>query len=509
MSENNYENLLESRKNLIKEIIRNIEINSKYEEESYKIGLYGEYGSGKSYFLNSFREFIENKEIQEQEDFKMNNEFKIININAWKDDFLHEPILSIGLSIMEEIKKDFEKNERIEKKINNKIKDIWNITKSFGKNILPFAAKTGINIILDKLHCDKNELKELIGTTLEPDFLDKLNKYNTEELYKNYSNYKNQIENVKDGLKEYIKELGENKKLLIIIDELDRCRPDYAIEFLESINHIFSVKDLIFLFAIDNKSLKSAFSVVYGNELNFDGYIKKFIDVIFKLDANLEIIDKNKYINNKIRQYNIDLSKISIIKVNKISSKHYYDPQKAEKIKKEKQNIEKEMYYLFNTFYKCNLRDINFIFKILNSNLSFDNEYYFYSLLFLAGLKTKDSNKYNLLFNTNIENENFIDINLELLKNILKDCDSKKFDKNVIGYSVFKNIKYEYDYDGYYIKLIDFTKNLEYEKFKNIFSKDKFDNEIKSYRYLDDWDNLHYNINTNKSILRQCYELIY
>lgn len=327
MSENNYENLLESRKNLIKEIIRNIEINSKYEEESYKIGLYGEYGSGKSYFLNSFREFIENKEIQEQEDFKMNNEFKIININAWKDDFLHEPILSIGLSIMEEIKKDFEKNERIEKKINNKIKDIWNITKSFGKNILPFAAKTGINIILDKLHCDKNELKELIGTTLEPDFLDKLNKYNTEELYKNYSNYKNQIENVKDGLKEYIKELGENKKLLIIIDELDRCRPDYAIEFLESINHIFSVKDLIFLFAIDNKSLKSAFSVVYGNELNFDGYIKKFIDVIFTLNANLKIIDKNKYINNKIRQYNIDLSKISIIKVNKISSKHYYDPQ--------------------------------------------------------------------------------------------------------------------------------------------------------------------------------------
>lgn len=120
MSENNYENLLESRKNLIKEIIRNIEINSAYEEESYKIGLYGEYGSGKSYFLNSFREFIQSKEIQDKEDFKMNNEFKIININAWKDDFLHEPILSIGLSIMEEIKKDFEKNERIEKKINNK-----------------------------------------------------------------------------------------------------------------------------------------------------------------------------------------------------------------------------------------------------------------------------------------------------------------------------------------------------------------------------------------------------
>lgn len=507
MNENSYENLLESRKNLIKEIIRNIEINSKYEEESYKIGLYGEYGSGKSYFLNSFREFIQSKEIQDKEDFKMNNEFKIININAWKDDFLHEPILSIGLSIMEEIKKDFEKNKRIGKKINNKIKDIWNITKSFGKNILPFAAKTGINIILDKLHYNQKELKELIGTALEPSFLDKLNEYNTEELYKNYSNYKKQIESIKDGLKEYIEKLGENKKLLIIVDELDRCRPDYAIEFLESINHIFSVKDLIFLFAIDNKSLKSAFSVVYGNELNFDGYIKKFIDVIFKLDANLEIIDKDKYIDSKIKQYNIKL-KVSDIKLsNAIKGT----------------TIKHELSYLFCEFYKLKLRDINFVFRILNNNLSCDNKYYFYSILFLAGLKTKDNNKYNSLFNENIENKDFIDINLELLNNLLEDCDDKKFGKDIIGYSIFKNIEYVDENKNNYTfnkKLENFIENLEYTKFTNIFSgtefqeiveksKNEFDNSKFYYGFIFDYKEATGTKNINKSILRQCYELIY
>lgn len=438
----------------------------------------------------------------------MNNEFKIININAWKDDFLHEPILSIGLSIMEEIKKDFEKNKRIGEKINNKIKDIWNITKSFGKNILPFAAKTGINIILDKLHCDKNELKELIGTALEPGFLDKLNEYDTEELYKNYNNYKNQIENVKYGLKEYIKELGENKKLLIIIDELDRCRPDYAIEFLESINHIFSVKDLIFLFAIDNKSLKSAFSVVYGNELNFDGYIKKFIDVIFKLDANLEIIDKDKYIDNKIKQYEIELNKISNMKL-------------SDKIRQ--RNIEDGLSYLFCEFYKLKLRDINFVFRILNNNLFYDNKYYFYSLIFLAGLKTKDNNKYNLLFNENIENEDFIDINLVLLNNILKDCDDNKFRKDIIGYSIFKNIEYVDENKNNYTfnkKIENFIENLKYTKFTNIFSamefkkiveksEDGFDNNKFYYGFIFDYKEATGTKNINKSILRQCYELIY
>ncbi|MEZ4628433.1 MAG: P-loop NTPase fold protein [Eubacteriales bacterium] len=44
------------------------------------------------------------------------------------------------------------------------------------------------------------------------------------------------------------------KKLLIIIDELDRCRPTFAIQTLELIKHLFAVKGLIFIFAFRYKT---------------------------------------------------------------------------------------------------------------------------------------------------------------------------------------------------------------------------------------------------------------
>lgn len=67
------------------------------------------------------------------------------------------------------------------------------------------------------------------------------NGLNTSEL-EDYKNYKNLLAEFKDILSK------EEKPKIIIIDELDRCRPDYAIELLEIIKHIFDVKNIIFIF---------------------------------------------------------------------------------------------------------------------------------------------------------------------------------------------------------------------------------------------------------------------
>ena len=73
------------------------------------------------------------------------------------------------------------------------------------------------------------------------------------------------------------------KKLIIFVDELDRCRPTYAVEVLECIKHLFNVEGVIFVLAIDEEQLRNAISAVYGVKVDGEEYLRKFIDWQLKL----------------------------------------------------------------------------------------------------------------------------------------------------------------------------------------------------------------------------------
>ena len=124
-----FKSLLDSRKFLIQTILSDININLEYENGSYNVALYSEYGSGKSYFLNSLKEFINDKTLQTSENFNLDTNFKIIEINAWKDDFLDDPILSIGFALKKEIEEDG--SSGIVKEFNNFLNKTISIKKGF------------------------------------------------------------------------------------------------------------------------------------------------------------------------------------------------------------------------------------------------------------------------------------------------------------------------------------------------------------------------------------------
>ena len=60
------------------------------------------------------------------------------------------------------------------------------------------------------------------------------------------------------------------RKIIIFVDELDRCRPTYAIEVLECVKHLFSVEGLVFVLALDDEQLRNTIASVYG--AGFDGW---------------------------------------------------------------------------------------------------------------------------------------------------------------------------------------------------------------------------------------------
>ena len=66
-------------------------------------------------------------------------------------------------------------------------------------------------------------------------------------------------------------------------DELDRCRPSYAVEFLEVAKHLFSVDRIVFVLAVNLDQLAHSVRALYGSDFDAKGYLRRFVDVDFYL----------------------------------------------------------------------------------------------------------------------------------------------------------------------------------------------------------------------------------
>ena len=96
---------------------------------------------------------------------------------------------------------------------------------------------------------------------------------------------KEQIEAEKnlETLKACLKEFAEEKPIILFIDELDRCRPDYAVDMLEVIKHVFDVENVKVVLVTNTKQLRAAINHRYGVEVDAQKYLDKFLKYSFAL----------------------------------------------------------------------------------------------------------------------------------------------------------------------------------------------------------------------------------
>ena len=96
---------------------------------------------------------------------------------------------------------------------------------------------------------------------------------------------KEQIEAEKNlkTLKACLKEFAEAKPIILFIDELDRCRPDYAVDMLEVIKHVFDVENVKVVLVTNTKQLRAAINHRYGMEVDAQKYLDKFLKYSFAL----------------------------------------------------------------------------------------------------------------------------------------------------------------------------------------------------------------------------------
>ena len=100
--------------------------------------------------------------------------------------------------------------------------------------------------------------------------------------------YKEQLKSVESfraKLEKVAQEVRKSTKrpLIVLIDELDRCRPSYSVEFLEIIKRLMGVDHIVYTFAMNRSELAHAVSGCYGPDFDDKGYLRRFFDIDFTL----------------------------------------------------------------------------------------------------------------------------------------------------------------------------------------------------------------------------------
>ena len=110
--------------------------------------------------------------------------------------------------------------------------------------------------------------------------------YLREEKLSDYQQLKEKVRDFRSTLSEIAKNLSERNEshpLVVIVDELDRCRPSYAVELLETAKHWFMVDNIVFVLAVNRSELAHSVRVLYGERFDADDYLRRFFDLDFRL----------------------------------------------------------------------------------------------------------------------------------------------------------------------------------------------------------------------------------
>ncbi len=236
-------------KDFAKRLQRFINIEHQYVEGGLVVGLSSKFGSGKSTFFQMWKSSI----IERQ---KEDNPLVIL-LNAWESDYYGDPLFAIISALVDSIKKEGKSAD----KIVNAAKDLgWFSTAIGGQIVKKF---TGIDAVA------AGELAEKKKKGRDDKLLP------LSDTFSIYEGRKNAMNSLREAITEFVE--GDQPKILFLVDELDRCRPDYAISYLETIKHIFDIKGAVFLLAADRKHLENSAKTAFGADLDFDEYYRKFV----------------------------------------------------------------------------------------------------------------------------------------------------------------------------------------------------------------------------------------
>lgn len=346
---------------------------------------------------------------------ELKNEHICIYFNAWEQDFSDSPFLSFISSIQTDLKQILGKGTSV-----SKLKDYSKKTGKFLIGLAPIIGKAGLRTVVGDSGIES--LNALLDSDTEKETIKDLGDWADKKI-KAHIEKENSLLEFKKSLEVVLEEMNKKGKsipLIIFIDDMDRCRPDYAIKLLETIKHMFNVKGIVFVLATDLDQLVHSVKAIYGVGIDGETYLRKILEYQFQLPK----INHLAYATLLDSENPIDEKKFFIYSGKKINS----------------------LFSEFSELANLSLRDQNQIYQKLKSiELGANTLIHYELLLFLLIISHKHKNEYLYFRNSD---SNFLNLYNKTKQNLqntnlksefpvfLPDYDSYFRDKQ----NLFKNL---------------------------------------------------------------------
>lgn len=244
------------------------------EKDGFVLNLNGSWGTGKTEFLK--RLYVE----------LMDRGHPTIYIDAWESDFSQEPLTVVASELLNQLERLME-GAISESRIAEAKRALGKALKG---TLVGFAGIASAKLLNDSA----------IGMEAVNKLLEEAPQNITKQLAENYQSQIEAIINTRKALGNLAESLqtvnSSSLPVVVLIDELDRCRPTYAIEMLEVIKHFFSIKNFVFVIATDTEQLCHSITSVYGDEFDSSQYLKRF----FNRKSSLPTPNIDEYLSTKI-----------------------------------------------------------------------------------------------------------------------------------------------------------------------------------------------------------------
>ena len=215
------------------------------------------WGAGKTTFLKIWSQHLRNQG------------FPVVEFNAWETDHSGNPFVALSSELTEGLQ------EYKDEPLAQKIDETKKAAKEVFRRAVPGAIRVATAGILDV--GPLMEMEKEVGQALASYAKDRLSEY--QEAQKSVNTFRNVLRDMAGTLSKS----HENRPLIVVIDELDRCRPSYAVELLEVAKHLFMVDHIVFVLAVNRSELGHSIKALYGSGFDAEGYLRRFFDVDFRL----------------------------------------------------------------------------------------------------------------------------------------------------------------------------------------------------------------------------------
>ena len=222
-----------------------------------------------------------------------------IYFNAWKVDYTTDPLVALVASIDRiELGLSEENRENTKQKQIQKVKEL---TTALARTSIPNAISVLTSGVVDIEAISSAAKSSESKTDSNRDVVAEFN----QELQL-FDNFRGELTKAVVSLQNNNTEEQENDtnkpNLVFFVDELDRCRPTFAVQLLERIKHLFDIPNIVFVLSLDKKQIESSIKAVYGAEIDAAEYLRRF----FNLEYGIPVSNTKLYISSLITRFGLD-----------------------------------------------------------------------------------------------------------------------------------------------------------------------------------------------------------